>query len=167
MDLYILRHAIAEEHDASAYPDDSLRPLTTKGTKRMHLAAEGMRALDLSFDVIYTSPFVRAKQTADIIANVFQLQKKVRETDTLSTSGDPEELIRLVQSGGDEFQSVLLVGHEPFLSDLISVLLVGDSSLVLTMKKGGLCKLRVGIFKYGRCASLEWLIPPSISVQIK
>ena len=167
MDIFILRHASAEEHSPSAFRDDSLRPLTAKGSRRMRQVATAMRALDLSFDVIYTSPFVRAKQTAAIVADVFQLHKKLRETDTLATGGDPEELIRLLQSAGDEFQSILLVGHEPYLSDLISVLLVGDGSLALTMKKGGVCKLRVGILKYGRCASLEWLLPPSVSVQIQ
>jgi phosphohistidine phosphatase len=167
MELYFLRHAMADERDATLYPDDSLRPLSAKGAKRMHQVAEGMRALNLSFDVIYTSPFARANQTANIVAETLRLHKKMRETDTLSTNGDPEELIRLLQSGGNEFQRVLLVGHEPYLSDLISVLLVGDGSLALTMKKGGLCKLQAGILKYGRCASLEWLLPPSISVQIQ
>ena len=167
MDLYILRHAIAEQRDHEKWSDDSQRPLTPKGAKRMRRAAGGMLALGLSFDVIYTSPFVRAKQTADIVAEVFGAEKKLRETGTLATDGDPKELIKLINSANGKFESVLLVGHEPYLSDLISVLVVGDSSLPLAMKKGGLCKLNVATLKYGMCASLEWLLPPALSTHIK
>lgn len=166
MDLYILRHAIAEERDHEKWPDDSHRPLTRKGAKRMRRAAEGMRALNLSFDVIYTSPFVRAKQTAGIVATVFDA-KKLRETETLAVDGDPEELITLINNADAAFERVLLVGHEPYLSDLISTLVIGDSSLPLTMKKGALCKLTVSTLTYGRCATLDWLLPPGVSTKIK
>jgi len=54
----------------------------------------------------------------------------------------------------------LLVGHEPYLSELISLLVAGDSSLCVVMKKGGLCKLSVETLKHGRCACLEWLLTP-------
>ena len=167
MDIYFLRHAIAGERDQDKYPDDTLRPLTKKGAKKLQRIAEGMLALDLSFDVIYTSPLVRAKQTAEIITRVFNADRKLRETDRLAPGGDPRELIDMINRARDEHASVLLVGHEPYLSDLISVLVVGDSSLPLTMKKGGVCKLSVGALKYGKCASLEWLLPPSICISIK
>jgi phosphohistidine phosphatase len=167
MDLYILRHAIAEERSRDAWPDDSLRPLTAKGKKRMTRIAEGMLALGLSFDVIYTSPFTRARETAEIVAAVFGMRKKLRETETLAVDGDPADLIKLIDSAKGEFESILLVGHEPYLSELISTLLLGDSSLPLTMKKGGICKLTIGTLKLGACASLEWLLPPALSTHVK
>lgn len=166
MDLFIVRHAIAEERSFDQWPDDSFRPLTAKGAKRMRRIAEGMLALGMSFDVIYTSPFTRARQTADIIADVFGAGDKLRETATLATDGDPKELIELLNSAKKEFESVLLVGHEPYLSELISTLTTGDASLLLTMKKGGLCKLAVTSLKYGKCASLEWLLPPAVSTHL-
>lgn len=166
MDLYILRHAIAEQRDALKYPDDSRRPLTDKGIKRMRRIAEGLLAAGLSFDVIYTSPYTRAKHTAEIVAETFGLQKALRETRTLAVDGDPEELIDLLSKEVKHDASVLLVGHEPYLSEFISHLLVGDASLDLTMKKGGLCKLTVGVLKYGKCATLDWLIPPSLSTRL-
>jgi len=166
MELFILRHAIAEERSFDRWPDDSQRPLTAKGAKRMRRVAEGMLALGLSFDVIYTSPFTRARQTAGIVAEVFGAEKTLRETDTLATDGDPKELIELLNSGRKEFESVLLVGHEPYLSEFISTLTTGDASLLLTMKKGGLCKLNVTALKYGKCASLEWLLPPAVSTHL-
>ena len=167
MEIYLLRHAIAEERDQDKYPDDSKRPLTAKGKKRMRRAAEGMAAAGLSFDVIYTSPFTRARQTADIVANVFRAQKKLHETKTLATDGDPEELIKLVNEMKGKADSILLVGHEPYLSDLISVLVTGDSSFTFSMKKGGLCKLVAHTLRYGKCASMEFLLPPSVSVHLK
>lgn len=166
MDLYVLRHAIAEERDSSSFPDDSTRPLTKKGIKRMEEVAQGMLALGLSFDVIYTSPFTRAKQTADIVVKAFHLEDKLRETETLATYGEPAELIKLIK-GTKDATSVLIVGHEPYLSDLISTLLAGDTSLSITMKKGGLCKLNVGTLRFGACASLEWLLPPSVSTHLQ
>jgi len=164
MDLFLLRHAIAEQRDPTKYPDDALRPLTEKGIKRMRRVAEGFLAAGLTFDVIYTSPYTRAKQTADIVADVFGLRKVLRETDTLAVDGDPEALIAELKKV--DATSILLVGHEPYLSELISHLLVGDASLDVTMKKGGLCKLTVGMLKYGKCATLDWLIPPSLSTHL-
>jgi phosphohistidine phosphatase len=164
MDLFLLRHAIAEQRDPTKYPDDALRPLTEKGIKRMRRVAEGFLAAGLTFDVIYTSPYTRARQTADIVADVFGLRKVLRETDTLAVDGDPEALIAELKKV--DATSILLVGHEPYLSELISHLLVGDASLDVTMKKGGLCKLTVGMLKYGKCATLDWLIPPSLSTHL-
>jgi phosphohistidine phosphatase len=167
MELFILRHAIADQRDPTKYPDDALRPLTEKGMKRMRRVAEGLLAAGLQFDVIYTSPYTRAKQTAEIVAEVFDMRNDVRETDTLAVDGDPEDLIEELKKTEKDAASVLLVGHEPYLSELISLLLVGDASLDLTMKKGGVCKLTVGMLKYGKCATLDWLIPPSLSTRLR
>ncbi|MBI5473090.1 MAG: phosphohistidine phosphatase SixA [Ignavibacteriae bacterium] len=167
MELYILRHAIAEERDNTRYADDSQRPLTPKGIKRMRRVAEGLLALECSFDVIYTSPFARAKRTAQIVAETLGATEKLRETDALATDGDPKALINLINSGKDEFERVMIVGHEPYLGELISVLLSGDENLLITMKKGGVCKLRVDTLSYSKCASLEWHIPPGVAVHLE
>ena len=164
MNLYILRHAIAEERDSEKYPDDSKRPLTDKGAKRMGRIAEGMLALGIELDVILSSSYTRAKQTAEIVAKEFGAESKLKFTKHLET-GDAEKLIDEINKLG-KIANVLLVGHEPDLSELISVLLMGDTSLPLTMKKGGLCKLTVGNLKYGQCASLEWLVPPGVATCI-
>jgi phosphohistidine phosphatase len=165
MNLYILRHAIAEERNPDKFPNDAKRPLTDKGAKRMRRIAEGLRALGLEFDMILSSSYTRAKQTAEIVAKEFGAEDKLKFSKHLET-GDGEKLIDQINTLGT-IESVLLVGHEPDLSELISVLLVGDSRLPLTMKKGGLCKLTVGTLKYGQCASLEWLVPPSVATHLQ
>ncbi|MCS6806308.1 MAG: phosphohistidine phosphatase SixA [Acidobacteriota bacterium] len=159
MELYILRHAIAVERGTPGYRDSD-RPLTPEGEKKMVQAAHGMKALGLSFDLILTSPYQRARHTAEIVATVFDAQDKLITTTALTPAGDPAELVAELSRHGKSADSILLVGHEPYLSSFISTLLVGDERLQLTMKKGGLCKLTVNSLRHGRCATLQWLLTP-------
>jgi len=158
MDLYILRHAIAEDK-ASAKPD-SQRRLTAEGEEKMRRIAEGMKSLDLEFDLILSSPYLRAKQTAEIVAGIFNLGSCLEMSDDLIPSGNPKNLIEALNNRYSDRESIVLVGHEPYLSSLISLLLSGGTNIAITLKKGGLCKLAVEHLKYGRCASLEWLLTP-------
>lgn len=160
MELYIQRHAIAVVRGTEGYEHDGDRPLTPKGAKRMKQIAAGMKALGLSFDLILSSPLVRARQTAEIVADTFDIRKKFEFCDPLSTDGDNEEVVAEIAKREASCNSILLVGHEPSLSGLISVLLAGDERIPITMKKGGLCKLAVHSVQYGRCATLEWLLTP-------
>ena len=165
MELYLLRHAIAEER-GPGYEDDSKRPLTAKGVKRMRRIAEGMLALDLSFDVILSSPYTRARQTAEIVARVFDARKSLEVSDHLAVGGDGEQLIEQITTEYPAAGSLLLVGHEPSMSGFISTLVSGDQNLTMVMKKGGLCKLTVDALRYGRCATMEWLLTPAQLVRI-
>lgn len=117
-----------------------------------------MRKLELSFDLILSSPYVRAWQTAGIIAAGLHARKKLRFCEALIPGGSFSELIRVVKKSGSD--KVLLVGHEPYLSELISLLVAGAPGFPITMKKGGLCKLTAEAPKAGACARLEWLLTP-------
>ncbi len=166
MELYLLRHAIAAPHGAAGYERDADRPLTAEGEKKMRRIAEGMQALDLSFDLILSSPFTRARQTAEITAKVFSAEKKLKFTDHLAVGGGTKVLIDELNGKYGSLDSILLVGHEPSLSQLISLLISGDAGLSITMKKGGLCKLTVELLRHGRCATLEWLLAPGQMTRI-
>lgn len=166
MDLYILRHAIAVEHGAPGYKDDSIRPLTEKGAKKMRRIAQALLALDLSFDAILSSPFTRAKQTAEIVAEVFHAREKLEYTPHLKVGGDPEKLIEAINKRFGSDSRLVLVGHEPYLTGLISTLVSGSDNFEIVLKKGGLCKLSVSGLHYGRCAILEWLLTPSQLVRM-
>ncbi|MEO5804481.1 MAG: phosphohistidine phosphatase SixA [Verrucomicrobiota bacterium] len=163
MNLFILRHAKAEEH-GSRYLDDSKRPLTNAGEKEMFRVAAGMREMDLSFGLILTSPFVRAKRTAEIVAEIFK-SNKLRLSKNLASGADARNLIAELNDNYPLLKNILLVGHEPYLSKLISRLSSGDEKLSLHFKKAGLCKLTVGDLRHGRCAKMEWLLTPSQLVQ--
>jgi phosphohistidine phosphatase len=159
MDLFILRHAIAEERSSQS-GDHSQRRLTRQGAHKLHGIAKGMKSLDLKFDLILSSPYLRAKETAEIVADVFHKPKILKLTRTLTPEGNPRELLDELKHDHSKCQRVLLIGHEPYLGSLISLLLSGHTDISVNMKKGGLCALTIGKLHYGRCATLEWLLTP-------
>ena len=161
MDLYILRHAIAEERSPSLPGGDSQRRLTPEGARKMRRIAKGMKALDLEFDLILSSPYLRARETAEIVAKTFRCARKLDLTPALAPDGNPKELMTELLKERRGCKRVLLVGHEPYLSSLISLLLSGHTDISVTLKKGGLCCLTLGSLHYGRCAKLEWLLTPN------
>jgi len=161
MELYILRHAIAVTRGTEGFPHDQDRPLTDKGRAKLGRVVRGMNALGLAFDLILTSPYLRALQTAEVVATAMGAGKTLERTPQLAPDGDPRALIRQLTSRRPPSERILLVGHEPSLSALISVLVSGDERAVITLKKAGLCKLVVQTLRYGRCASLEWLLAPA------
>ncbi len=167
MDLYLLRHAIAVLRGTPGYRDDSKRALTREGIKKMRRIADGMVSLDLEFDAILSSPFRRARETAEIVAKRFHARSVLSFEDALAVGGDHRVLIDRLNNEYGSCRSVLLVGHEPSLSSLISFLLAGDPGLSITLKKGGLCKLVIESLSYGRCATLEWLLAPRQLIRVR
>lgn len=160
MNLYILRHGIAAEPDAQTFAKDADRPLTPEGKRKLGQVAGAMEALELSFDLILSSPYLRARHTAEIIAEALKARKKLELSDSLTPGGSAKKLVDLLNHLQPTPESVLLVGHEPHLSGLISLLVSGDASFAVVMKKGGLCKLSTDSLNAGRCAALEWLLTP-------
>jgi len=156
MELYILRHGIAVERGTPGYKKDSDRPLTPEGEEKMRQIADAMRGMDLKFDLILSSPYARAEQTAKIVAG--ELDEDVSYSDYLVPGGNALELIGEIND--ERPQRVLLVGHEPDLSNLISVLITGGSDAGIELKKGGLCRLTTEKLVFGKCARLNWLLTP-------
>ncbi len=140
--------------------NDSERPLTPEGERKLRQIAKAMKALDLSFDLILSSPYLRARQTAEIIAKALNSHKKLDFSEALAPDGSQRKLIASLHGAAPPPNSVLLVGHEPYLSELIALLVSGGPGMSVVMKKGGLCKLAVHSLKPGRCAVLEWLLTP-------
>jgi len=161
MNLFCLRHGVAVERDPQSFPDDSRRPLTLKGEDRVRLVCDAMQALELSFDGIISSPFLRARQTAEIVANGLGLRRDLQFREELTPTGDPKALLRFINRRQPAPENLLLVGHEPYLSELVSVLICGQPDAAIDLKKNGLAKLEVpGRLKYSRCATLIWLLSP-------
>ncbi|HME99561.1 MAG TPA: phosphohistidine phosphatase SixA [Terriglobia bacterium] len=156
MEIYVLRHGIAVNRGTPGYKKDSDRPLTPEGEEKLHQIAKAMLAMELKFDLILSSPYLRSKQTAQLVAA--ELDEEITLTDLLTPDGNPLELIR--ELNDEKPQSVLLVGHEPYLSGLISVLVTGESKAAIELKKGGLCKLSADRVAFGQCATLNWLLTP-------
>lgn len=161
MNLFVLRHGIAVERDPQSFPDDSRRPLTLKGEDRVRLICDAMQALELSFDRIISSPYLRASQTAEIVATALGARKLLEFNEELTPEGDPKALIRHMNRIDPAPENLLLVGHEPFLSLLLSQLISGETAAAVDLKKGGLARLEIETqLRYGPCATLAWLLTP-------
>lgn len=168
MELYFLRHGIAAERDDLKYKDDSLRPLTAQGKQKMRKGARGMRALGLTFDAILCSPYLRAKQTAEIVTQVFKLKNtKINFTNNLVPGAPLEKLLQEIRTDFPQSQSILFVGHEPHLTEFISYLLKSESVIPIDLKKGGLCLLsQTAPYGQGN-AVINWVLTPSQLCLIK
>jgi len=161
MNLYLLRHGIAVAGDEPGIESDGERPLTAKGIKRMRKAAKGLRRLGIVFDAILTSPLVRARQTAEIVAEVLSLESQLQEISGLA----PESSVENLLFGLARFQNrehLLLVGHQPLLGDTAAFLLHGKDRprLDIALKKGGICGIEIDSLPPGKPGTLQWLLAP-------
>jgi phosphohistidine phosphatase len=156
MEIYVLRHGIAVERGTPGYKKDSDRPLTKEGEEKVQRIAQSMLTMDLKFDLILSSPYIRAAKTAQIVAS--ELDQDVTFTEFLQSGGNQLALIN--QINDEKPQRVLLVGHEPDLSRLISLLITGGTNASIELKKGGLCKMTTDKLTFGQCATLNWLLMP-------
>jgi phosphohistidine phosphatase len=154
--LYFLRHGKAVARSAWT-GEDGLRPLTPDGEQTMRREAQALAGLDLAPDVIVTSPLVRARQTADIVAGALGLGDGVVDDKRLAHGFDARALSRIV-AAHDDASRLMLVGHEPEFSLVIGEL-IGGGALVL--KKGGIARIDLapGTAKRGE---LVWLLSPPL-----
>lgn len=158
MDFFILRHAIAVEREMS--DNDFERPLTTDGERKLRRVVKGIREMELSFDLILSSPYVRARQTAEIVAKSLGQEKELRLWESLGADSTPREFLAEFRALEPAPASPVVVGHEPFLSSLIALLVTGTPRSFVTFKKAGLCKLQIEAMRPGKCATMEWLLTP-------
>ena len=110
--------------------------------------------------MILSSPFARARQTAEIVADELKLKRRLKFSDELQPDGSAKKLFRQLHDLKPAPENILLVGHEPYLSRLISLLVSGDENTAIDFKKGGLCKLEAEKLRAGKCAALAWLLTP-------
>lgn len=156
-----MRHAIAEPHGTPGFADED-RPLTSEGRRKMKAIARGMQAMGLEFDRLISSPYPRARQTAEIVSAAFSLDIDI--WDSLKPDIRPQQTVAALARAPEE--RVLIVGHQPHLGALVSLLIAGDPGAGIELKKGGLCKLTMDAVRSGRSATLEWLMTPSLLRQI-
>ena len=157
MKVYLVRHAIAEEKAASR--KDADRALTEEGREKMERAAAGLRAMDVSIDIIASSPFRRARETAEIVAAAFG-EVPIEIVPELASGEDPQDALRALKAFA-RFESLAAVGHEPDLGHIASLLLTGNPDVAwLPFKKGGVACFETDFGANDR-AALEWHVPPS------
>ena len=121
--------------------------------------ARGIQALGVSFDVILTSPYARALRTAEILGEVYDSQK-LFETSRLTPDAAAQKIIDEINENFSQAGEIVLVGHEPGMTRLISTLLTGGDGMAVELKKAGFCKLSIQKIVFGKCARLNWLLTP-------
>jgi phosphohistidine phosphatase len=156
MKLYVVRHALAEDTAAGG---DEARHLTDVGRQRTLKAAAGMQALGLELDLILTSPLARAFETAEIIAGVYANGLVPQVTPELATGiSAPDAVAALAPHSRND--SLMIVGHEPQLSALVSILLTGEPDMIhLRMRKGACVALELPPHRIEpSAAELHWMM---------
>jgi phosphohistidine phosphatase len=158
--VYLVRHAFADHADAARWPDDAKRPLTPDGVRRFAAAARGLRRLVPDVDVVLSSGYARAWETAELLHEVTGWPKP-QECSALEAGQTAGSALDVLRDRAEP--SVALVGHEPYLSNLASILCAGGEDLMrLELKKGGVVLVRV-VDEVGPGAGcLQWAIRPKI-----
>lgn len=164
MNLYLVRHGIAVSHYSAGYEEDSQRPLTDKGRAKMRDIARGLKVLGVHPALIMSSPYVRARQTAEILKEVLGLAEPLAFTENLLPLAHPDHMWEELRTQ-QALDSVALVGHEPNMSALTNLLL-GVTGLQLVFKKGGVCHLILSEFGDQPRAVLRWFLAPKLLVSV-
>ncbi len=156
--LYLIRHGLAEER-GEAWPDDAKRPLTDTGMSQMRKAARGLARLGVSVDVVLSSPLVRARQTAEIVASALEPRPSLLNVDSLATDGSYQAVIVDLEKHARKTR-IALVGHEPALGELAARLI--GSRHAIEFKKGAVCRIDIDDLPPAGPGDLRWLMTTKI-----
>jgi phosphohistidine phosphatase len=155
-ELYLIRHAIAEER-GEAWPDDAKRPLSDDGMVRMRKSVRGLARLDVTIDVILTSPLVRTRQTAEIVAAGLDSRPPIVAVESLAPDGSQSAIFADLEKNARKTR-IGIVGHEPGIGELAARLI--GSRHAIEFKKGAICRIDVDELPPAGPGDLRWFLPP-------
>jgi phosphohistidine phosphatase len=162
-ELYFIRHGLAEER-GDAWPDDNKRPLTDDGLSRLRKAARGLARVGVAIDVVLTSPLVRARQTAEIVAAGLETRPSIVTIDSLAPAGSYAAVIQDLEKHARKCR-IALVGHEPMMGELAARLI--GSRHPIEFKKGGVARIDVDDLPPAGPGELRWMLTPKILRALK
>jgi phosphohistidine phosphatase len=165
--LILIRHAIAEDREAFAESGapDAERPLTPRGRRRMARNARGLRALVPTLELIATSPLRRARETAEIVAEAYG-GVTVVEAAMLAPGGSRDACRRWLERHRTD-GAIAAIGHEPHLGHTLSWLVTGDSTPIVTFKKGGACCVDLPDQLVAGTARMCWFLTPRVMRRLR
>jgi len=158
MEIYILRHGIAEDDNAGG---DAQRALTDEGRRKLRRVLERAEKAKVEPSLILSSPYKRARQTAELAAEVLGYEKKIVDTETLVPEGSPAALWEDIRARKQE-NAILIAGHEPMLSSSVAFLM-GFPTMQIDMKKGALARVDIDRFGPKPMGVLRWLLTPRLA----
>ena len=166
MDLFILRHGYA----GNRLPDpreDTKREITVSGKKEVVEIAKSLKKLGVKFNVIFSSPFTRAFQTAQIIAEEYKLTEQIEQSEELKPDGSKGSLYNKLSKLSID-SVILIVGHEPYLSSMINDIISNNENHNnnIILKKAGLSRIKITSTVPKFKGELRWLLTPRILKKI-
>jgi phosphohistidine phosphatase len=159
MEIYLLRHGIAEEGQPGR--PDSERVLTSEGREKLRRVLKRARAAGADPSLILSSPFQRAVQTAEIAAEVLGYKAQIEQTRALVPDARPNEVWDAIRERKGE-KAILLASHEPLMSSAVALLL-GVPALMVDMKKAALVRVDCDRFGPQPACVLKWMLTPSVA----
>jgi phosphohistidine phosphatase len=162
-EIYLVRHGVAEER-GEAWPDDAKRPLTEEGMSRLRKSVRGLARLGVSFDVVLTSPLVRAKQTADIVAAGVSPRPPIVTIESLAPDGGFAAVAADLGKHAKKTR-IALVGHEPGIGEMAARLI--GSRHAIEFKKGAVCRIDLDAVPPDGPGDLRWLLTPKMMRAIR
>jgi phosphohistidine phosphatase len=158
VELHLVRHGIAEERGPE-WPDDAKRPLTRKGSIRLKEEVAGLAVLGVTFDLVLTSPLVRTRQSADLIARRIAGRPRVLPLEALSPGGSPSRILAALRAHAGT-PRIACVGHEPDLGKFAAALI--GAPRPLEFKKGAICRIDLDGLPPSGPGVLRWFAPPRL-----
>lgn len=165
MKLYLVRHGIATQTIGGQVKTDSQRPLTDEGRAETRQVAGGLKRLGIAPAAIFTSPLVRAYQTAEILAEVFGVGNGMHVCEALAPAGTASDLFKMLKDH-HRLEEVFLVGHEPDMGRLAASLLWAGPELDIPFKKAGVCRIDIVSVPPTEPGTLKWFITPKIATML-
>jgi phosphohistidine phosphatase len=170
MKLLVVRHAIAEDKErfAETGRSDDQRPLTEEGRDKMRRAADGLKQVARRAHVLASSPLVRARETAEIIAPALRAPR-IEIVEALRPDRRYEEFLTWLrgrdapngEETDDDEHTIAIVGHEPHLSGLVTWLMTSTKTSRIELKKGAACLLEFSRSPAAGAGTLRWSLTPS------
>ena len=157
-ELYLVRHAIAAARGED-WPDDDKRPLTARGVARFQDEVAALKKLNVAVDEIFTSPLIRAKQTAELLAAGLPGKPSIKILESLSPGHAPASVLAQLSRAARR-RRIAIIGHEPGLGELAAHLI--GAGRALPFKKGGICRIDVESLTSRRAGALTWFVQPKL-----
>ena len=165
MKLYLVRHATATEHFTNKIRTDAERPLVEDGKKEAHTVALALKQLGANPDLFFASPLIRARQTAEIFAEVFGQKHEVELTESLAPGGLASALYKEL-SQHKRVSEAFFFGHMPDISRLAATLLWAGTEFDMPFKKAAVCRIDIYDCPPTNPGTLKWFITPKIASAI-
>jgi phosphohistidine phosphatase len=162
-ELYLIRHGIAEAR-GEAWPDDTKRPLTEDGMSRLRKQSRGLARLGVVIDVVLTSPLVRTRQTAEIVAAAFEPRPHVVNVESLAPGAAAATILADIEKNAKKAR-IAIVGHEPGIGELAARLI--GTRHAIAFKKGAVCRIDLDVLPPGGPGELRWFLTPRALRAIK